>query len=100
MTKSSKVRLRVERRVGYINVVCLATMIVLAIILAVRLSLFAGGCPDCFTASLLNRLLVYLLTGLIIGYIACIPIMIYKVRQSKKVTSEADEDCDEGSCSY
>ena len=88
---------KVEQRVQQINVVCITLMVVLAIILAVRLNIFAGSCPSCFADSLLNRLLIYLLAGLVLGYIASIPIMIYKVRQSKKII---DEDCDEGSCSY
>lgn len=92
MTKHNKV----ERKVWYINVVCLATMIALAIILAVRL--MSVDCPSCFFAdSLFNRAVLYLLIGVLLGYIACIPIMIYKVRQSKKVKAD---DSDEGSCSY
>ena len=98
MTKSNKVKLRVERRVGYINIACLSAMVVLAIIMVLRFELFSGGCADCFSDSLFNRVLLGVLIGLLIGYIACLPIMIYKVRQSKK--SEADKDCDEGSCSY
>ena len=98
MTKSNKVKLRVERRVGYINIACLATMIALAIILAIRLNLFTD-CPSCFFVdSLFNKAILCILIGVFLGYIASIPIMFYKVRQSRK--NEADKDCDEGSCSY
>lgn len=100
MTKSSKAKLRVEQRVGYITIACLSAMVVLAITMILRFELFSGGCADCFSNSLFNRVLLGALIGLIIGYIACIPIMVYKVRQSKKMAGEADDDCDEGSCSY
>ena len=96
MTRHNKV----ERKVWYINVVCLGLMTVLTIILAVRLMFV--DCPSCFFAdSLFNKAVLYLLIGVLLGYIACIPIMIYKVRQSKKVKVTGDDcDCDEGSCSY
>lgn len=88
---------RIERRVWWINIAYLSSIMTLTIILAVRFTL-CGGCSECFTGSLANGLLLYALTALCFGYIACIPIMIYKVRQSKKV--KVDDDCDEGSCSY
>ena len=87
---------KVERRIKWVNIVCLALMTALAIILAVRLSIFTD-CPSCFfEVSLFNKILSRVLVVLIIGYIASIPVMVYKVRQSKKI----DDDCDEGSCSY
>ena len=87
---------KVERRIKWVNIACLSLMTALAIILAVRLSIFTD-CPSCFfEVSLFNKILLWVLVILIIGYIASIPVMVYKVRQSKKV----DDDCDEGSCSY
>ena len=96
MTKENKV----ERQVKKISIICIGLMTVLAIILAIRLMFV--DCPSCFFAdSLFNKAVLYLLIGVLIGYIACIPIMIYKVRQSKKVkVTDDDCDCDEGSCSY
>lgn len=90
---------KVERQVKKISIICIGLMTTLAIILAVRLNLFTD-CPSCFFVdSLFNKAVLCLLIGILLGYIACIPIMIYKVRQSKKV-KKADDDCDEGSCSY
>ena len=91
---------RIERRVWWINVAYLSAIITLASILAVRFNL-SGGCGGCFVESLANTILLYALTALCFSYIVCIPIMIYKVRQSKKVKKvEDDNNCDEGSCSY
>lgn len=94
---------KTERQVKWINIVCLSLITILAIILATRF-VTCGGCSVCFTESIANKILLYTLCGLCFGYVASIPIMIYKVRQSRKITGRAsdvnDSDCDEGSCSY
>jgi len=87
---------RIERRVVRINIAYLAAIVPLTIILAVRFKL-SGSCGDCFVTDLANVILLYTLAALCFGYIASIPIMIYKVWRSKK---KVDDDCDEGSCSY
>ena len=90
---------RIERRVKQINIVCITLMVALAIILAIQLSMFTD-CPSCFFVdSLFNKAILCVSIGVFLGYIASIPIMIYKVRQSKKFEVD-DNDCDEGSCSY
>ena len=93
---------RIEQRVKQINIAYITLMIALAIILAIRLNLFTD-CPSCFFVdSLFNKAILCVSIGVFLGYIASIPIMIYKVRQSKKITGRAEDvdDCDEGSCSY
>ena len=87
---------KIERRIKWVNIACIVSMAILAIILAVRFSIFTD-CPACFyEASLFNKIILGVLLALIIGYMASIPVMVYKARKSKK----ADDDCDEGSCSY
>ena len=88
---------RIERRVWWINIAYLSSITTLTIILATRF-ISCGGCTECFVGSLVNEVLLYALVALCLGYVASIPIMIYKVWRSKKV--KASEDCDEGSCSY
>lgn len=87
------VKNRIERRVTWINIAYLAAIIPLAIILAVKFKL----CGSCFVVNPVNVILLYTLAALCFGYIASIPIMIYKVWRSKK---NKVDDCDEGSCSY
>lgn len=81
---------RIEQRVWWINVAYLSSIMTLAIILAVRFT-SCGGCSECFTGNLANGLLLYALAVLCLGYIVSIPIMIYKVRQSKKDDSSDDD---------
>jgi len=81
---------RIERRVVRINIAYLAAIVPLTIILAVRFKL-SGSCGDCFVTDLANVILLYTLAALCFGYIASIPIMIYKVRQSKK-DNPGDDD--------
>ena len=88
---------RIERRVVRINIAYLAAIVPLAIIIVVRFKLY-GSCSDCFMTNLPNMILLYALAAICFGYIASIPIMIYKVWQSKK--NKVDDDCEEGSCAY
>lgn len=92
-------RNRTERRIWWANVVCLSLMLVLAITLATRF-VSCGGCGACFTANLINKILLYTLTILVAGYLVSIPVMAYKVWQSRKSKADKNNDCDEGSCSY
>jgi len=85
-----------ERRVKLINIVFLSLILLLAIILAARF-VQCGGCGVCYGKSLANQVMLHALGVVLFGYIVSIPVMIYKVRQSKKIS---DDDCDEGSCSY
>lgn len=73
----------VERRIKQINVIFLSLIILLAIILAVRF-VQCGGCGDCYAESLANKVMLHTLGVICLVYIASIPVMLYKVRQSKK----------------
>ena len=87
---------RIERRVKWINIAYLSAIAPLAIIVVVRFKI-GGSCGDCFVTDLANVILLYVLAALCFGYIASIPIMIYKVWRSKR---NKVDGCDEGSCSY
>jgi len=81
---------RIERRVKWINIAYLAAIWPLVIIVVARFKL-GGSCGDCFVTDLTNVILLYALAALCFGYIASIPIMIYKARQSKK-DNPGDDD--------
>jgi len=87
MTKTNKAKQQARR----VIITCISLFLAGAVVLIIRFYVSSHGCPSCFTSSLANRILLYAMMLLIIGNLISLPVMIYKIRRSKKDTTKEDE---------